>query len=136
MVPRKLVSFFFSLDSWENKTKCFLRDHTLSVYLYCKEKLQVHHFWDDLNKEDPVCYLMNLMGNLGNNLSSIFGFFFLFFLFWWRLLTNCASKTFAFTFVCLGKSHFIFLFLFSLVTLSGTNIKGMFCFKRWAVRFL
>ena len=62
-------------------------------------------------------------------------FFFLFFLFWWRLLTNCASKTFAFTFVCLGKSHFIFLFLFSLVTLSGTNIKGMFCFQKVSCSF-
>ena len=52
-------------------------NHTLSVYWYCKEKLQVHHFWDNWNWEDPVCYLMNPMGNLGNNLSSILGFFFL-----------------------------------------------------------
>ena len=57
------------------------------------------------------------------------------FLFWWWLLTNCASKTFAFTFVCLGKSHFIFLFLFSLVTLSGTNIKDMFCFQKVSCSF-
>ena len=57
------------------------------------------------------------------------------FLFWWWLLTNCASKTFAFTFVCLGKSHFIFLFLFSLVTLSGTNVKGMFCFQKVSCSF-
>ena len=69
-------------------------------------------------------------------------FFFLrfFFLFWWSVLTNRASKTllhqlFAFTFVCLGKSHFIFLFLFSLVTLSGTNIKGMFCFQKVSCSF-
>ena len=52
----KLVSFVFLLDSRENKAKCFTRDLTLSVYLYCKEKLQVHQFCDDLNKEDPVCY--------------------------------------------------------------------------------
>ena len=71
------------------------------------------------------------MSNLRNNLSSILGFF----LFWWWLLTNCASKTFAFTFVCLGKSHFIFLFLFSLVTLSGTNVKGMFCSQKVSCSF-
>ena len=67
-------------------------------------------------------------------------FFHFFFLFWWFLLTNRASKTllhqlFAFTFVCLGKSHFIFLFLFSLVTLSGTNVKGMFCFQKVSCSF-
>ena len=77
------------------------------------------------------------MSNLGNNLSSISGFFFLF---WWFLLTNRASKTylhqlFIFTFVCLGKSHFIFLFLFSLATLSGTNVKGMFCFQKVSCSF-
>ena len=81
--------------------------------------------------------LMNLMSNLRNNLSSILGFFFLF---WWLILTNRASKMllhqlFAFTFVCLGKSHFLFLFLFSLVTLSGTNVKGMFCFQKVSCSF-
>ena len=44
-------------------------------------------------------------------------------------------QLFAFTFVCLGKSHFIFLFLFSLVTLSGTNVKGMFCFQKVSCSF-
>ena len=63
-----------------------------------------------------------------------------FFLFWWFLLTNRASEMllhqlFAFTFVCLGKSHFIFLFLFSLVTLSGTNVKGMFCSQKVSCSF-
>ena len=76
---RKLVSFVFLLDSRENKTKCSPRDYTLSVYWCCKEKLQVHHFWDDWNKEDPVCYLMNLMSNLENNLSSILGSIFFYF---------------------------------------------------------
>ena len=76
---RKLVSFVFLLDSRENKTKCSSRDHTLSVYWCCKEKLQVHHFWDDWNKEDPVYYLMNLMSNLENNLSSILGSIFFYF---------------------------------------------------------
>ena len=75
------------------------------------------------------------MDNLRNNLSSILGFFFLF---WWFLLRASemlSHQLFAFTFVCLGKSHFIFLFLFSLVTLSGTNVKGMFCFQKVSCSF-
>ena len=41
-------------------------------------------------------------------------------------------------YVCLsGKVsfHFIFLTLFSLVTVSGTNVKGMFCFQKVSCSF-
>ena len=37
-------------------------------------------------------------------------------------------------YVCLS-GNFIFLFLFSLVTLSGTNVKGMFCFQKVSCSF-
>ena len=76
MVPRELVSFVFPLfpettsrgkhqDSRENKTNCFPRDHTLSVYWSFEYQSLEHVSWisfistmSELNKEFPAVWLV------------------------------------------------------------------------------
>ena len=75
------------------------------------------------------------MSNLRNNLSSILGFFFFILMTSSHQLCNQNVITPAICiYVCLS-GNFIFLFLFSLVTLSGTNVEGMFCFQKVSCSF-